>query len=314
MKERTTLPERSLSVNTESWLRTAIATRRTDSDRAEHRVSCSSTGYDYHAADARPTEYGENGNHKPPRDQRDHEPAQRNHRESRNSYNYDSDRRSEQRRSLEQKPSQRQRATSARKTKGSDVDNYRFNNQPYVDKPKTSYEQEKEFEMRAGQRTKEDRFRRDRDENNYKFTKTTQKNDYNNRPKKVVIQDNDEWMDEDSQDDEHDTYQPPRRGHRTDDQELPSKELDGRKKGFNKASKLGSMQKGWQKNVDNYGYIERKHFNKNDEGKPAGTIFRGQQYFVRVDNAAKPAPKPAANPKGKKDKDRDESPEYIAKQ
>lgn len=72
------------------------------------------------------------------------------------------------------------------------------------------------------------------------------------------------------------------------------------------------MQKGWQKNIDNFGYIERKTFNKNEDGKPLGTIYRGQQYFVRIDESGKEVKKGSTTYKSKYE--RDGTPEYRVKQ
>jgi hypothetical protein len=73
------------------------------------------------------------------------------------------------------------------------------------------------------------------------------------------------------------------------------------------------MMKGWQKNIDNFGYIERKQFGKVSEGKPTGTIYRGQHYFVRIDESNnKGHSKGSSYARG--GRDREETPEYKPKE
>jgi hypothetical protein len=191
------------------------------------------------------------------------------------------------------------------------VENYRFNNEPNQERPGTNYDYYEERDERHENRGRPERPRRDKDENNYKFRKNNVKNEYYTRTKPSG-HDNEEWDEEDSQEDGHHESRSQKDGERSGDLEGRERDFDGRRKGFNKALKSGSMQKGWQKNIDNFGYIERKTYTKTDEGKPLGTIYRGQQYFVRVEDSGKEAQN---GPQTHKPKwDRDETPEYRPKQ
>lgn len=190
--------------------------------------------------------------------------------------------------------------------KGSDVDNYRFNNQPNQENSRGAPH---DYYKNSGGSQQGRKSGHDEEEN-YKFRKNQESGYHAKKQKKPSHPDDDPWMEEDSDSSEDDQGHP---SHRTpSDLGRESERKVHREKGYyqEQGEKRQGEQKGWKSRVDNYGYIERKTFTKAGESNTSGVAYKGKAYYVKVDSVSGNDSKPSDKPRPQ----REGSSEYRVKQ